>query len=40
MFVIPPYVFHTFEYHTDTILVSLYSNGVELTETDKDIWIE
>lgn len=40
MFFIPPYVFHTFEYHEDTILVSMYSNGVELSETMKDIWTE
>ena len=38
MFVIPPYVFHTFDYHEDTVLVSMYSNGVELSETEKDIW--
>ena len=40
MFFIPPYVFHTFEYHEDTVLVSMYSNGVELSETEKDIWTE
>ncbi len=37
-FVIPPYVFHCFEYHVETILVSLYSDRVELTGTEKDIW--
>lgn len=40
MFFINPYVFHTFEYMEDTILVSMYSNGVELSETEKDIWTE
>ncbi len=38
MFFIAPYVFHTFEYLEDTILVSMYSDGVELSETEKDIW--
>ena len=38
MFLIPPYVFHTFEYHEETTLVSLYSRGVELSESEKDIW--
>ena len=40
MFVIPRHVFHTFAYHEDTTLVSLYSNGVELSPTEKDIWTE
>ena len=40
MFLIHPYVFHTFEYLEDTVLVSMYSNGVELSETEKDIWTE
>ena len=39
-FCIFPFVFHTFEYHEDTVLVSMYSNGVELSETEKDIWTE
>lgn len=38
MFLIPPHVFHTFEYHEETTLVSLYSRGVELSESEKDIW--
>ncbi len=38
MFLIPPNVFHTFDYHEETILVSLYSRGVELSEMKKDIW--
>lgn len=38
MFLIPPFVYHTFEYHEDTVLVSMYSSGVELSETEKDIW--
>ena len=40
MFLVPPYIFHTFEYIEDTVLVSMYSNGVELSETEKDIWTE
>lgn len=38
MFVIPPDVIHTFEYHERTVLVSFYSKGVETSETQKDIW--
>ncbi len=38
MFFIEPYVFHTFEYLEDTILISMYSDGVELSETEMDIW--
>lgn len=38
MFLIPPYVYHTFNYKEDTVLVSMYSNGVELSKTEKDIW--
>ena len=40
MFLIPSFVFHTFEYIEDTILISMYSEGVELSETEKDIWTE
>lgn len=40
MFRVLPYVFHTFSYHEDTLLVSLYSRGVELSGTEKDIWTE
>lgn len=40
MFKIKPLVFHTFEYCEDTILVSLYSNGVEMDNGEKDIWTE
>lgn len=40
MFALPPYVFHTFAYREDTTLVSMYSLGVELSETEKDIWTE
>ena len=38
MFLIPPYVFHTFEYREETLLVSLYSEGVERFGSEKDIW--
>lgn len=40
MFLILPYVFHTFEYREETLLVSMYSDGVELSDTEKDIWTE
>lgn len=40
MFLIRPDVFHTFEYHEETLLISMYSRGVELSETEKDIWSE
>lgn len=40
MFVIPEYVFHTFEYHEDTLLIGMYDNGVELDDGSKDIWSE
>lgn len=40
MFLIPPNVFHTFDYQEETLLVSMYSNGVELSDTEKDIWTE
>jgi len=39
-FMVNPFVFHTFEYLEDTVLVSVYSNGVELSDTEKDIWTE
>lgn len=38
MFIMPEYVFHTFEYHEDTILIGMYDKGVELDENNKDIW--
>ncbi len=38
MFKISPYVYHTFEYTEETLLVSMYSRGVELDEQTKDIW--
>ena len=37
-FSIPSNVFHSFDYQEETILVSMYSRGVELSETEKDIW--
>lgn len=39
-FKLKPYVFHTFEYVEDTTLVSMYSNGVEMANDEKDIWNE
>ena len=38
MFIMPEFVYHTFEYHEDTLLVAMYDNGVELDENTKDIW--
>lgn len=40
MFLINPYVFHTFAYQEETILVSMYENGVEQLDGRKDIWTE
>lgn len=37
MFLIPPGVFHRFDYSEDTVLVGMYDRGVELSETEKDI---
>ena len=39
-FSIGPNVFHTFKYIEDTVLVSMYSEGVEICDGKKDIWIE
>lgn len=38
MFCVKPYVYHTFEYLERTLLVSMYSKGVELDGNVKDIW--
>ncbi|WP_294664362.1 cupin domain-containing protein [uncultured Fusobacterium sp.] len=38
MFLINEFVTHDFIYKEDTILVSLYTNGVELENGDKDIF--
>jgi len=40
MFVIPPYVNHSFVYETDTLLASMYSIGVERPDGTKDIFCE
>ena len=39
-FAVLPGVYHTFEYHEDTLLVSMYSNGVEMESGVKDIWTD
>ena len=39
-FSIGPNVFHTFQYIEDTLLVSMYSRGVEISKTEKDIWVK
>ena len=38
MFLVPPGVAHDFYYTEDTVLVSMYDKGVELSETEKDIY--
>ena len=38
MFLIPKMVSHDFFYTDKTVLVSLYDRGVELSETEKDIY--
>ena len=38
MFVIYPYVVHSLESVSDTILVALYDKGVEKVSGEKDIW--
>lgn len=40
MFVIEELVYHDFRYLSDTILVGMYSNGVELENGEKDIITE
>lgn len=40
MFEIPPFVMHSFLYLEDTLLASMYSNGVELANGAKDIYTE
>lgn len=40
MFEIPPFVIHSFYYTEDTWLASMYSNGVELANGEKDIYTE
>lgn len=38
MFLVPPFVKHSFFYETDTLLASMYSNGVERPDGTKDIF--
>jgi dTDP-4-dehydrorhamnose 3,5-epimerase-like enzyme len=38
MFLVPPYVAHDFLYLTNTILVGMYDNGVELGNGEMDIY--
>lgn len=38
MFLIPELVSHDFYFITDTVLVSMYDNGVELDNGEKDIY--
>lgn len=37
-FRIGPYVTHDFDYAEDTILIAMYSLGVEMNDGEKDIW--
>ena len=39
MFLIPPLVIHSFHYHTDTLLASMYDVGVEFPSGEKDIFV-
>ena len=39
-FLINEYAYHRFEYKEDTILLSMYNNGVVLGNENKDIWNE
>lgn len=39
-FGIEPYDMHSFEFLADTVLVSMYSNGVEKADGTKDIFVE
>ena len=39
-FRVSPYVFHEFYYYEDTLLVSMYSLGVELDDGTKDTYTE
>lgn len=38
MFLIPPFVKHSFYYHTDTLLAGMYDIGVENPDGTKDIY--
>ncbi len=40
MFIIEPYVIHTFDYHEDSVLIGFYDKGVELPDGTKDIIAE
>ncbi|WP_312939675.1 cupin domain-containing protein [Oscillibacter sp.] len=39
MFLVPAEVSHSFDFQTDTLLVSLYDQGVELEDGSKDIHV-
>ena len=40
MFLISPYLMHTFEFLEDTLMVSMYNHGVEHADGTKDIYTE
>lgn len=39
-FCFPPFVKHSFEFESDTVMVALYDKGVELPDGTKDIYTE
>ena len=40
MFLVPPYVMHSFKYKEDSLLVAMYDLGVEYEDGTKDIHTE
>ena len=40
MFLIPPYVIHSFYYLEDTLIASMYDSGVEKPDGTKDIYTD
>lgn len=40
MFLVPPYVSHSFSYLEDTLIASMYDMGVERADGTKDIYTE
>lgn len=40
MFLVPPYVLHSFYYLEDTLIASMYDIGVEYPDGSKDIWTD
>jgi len=38
MFLVPPFIVHSFDFINDTVLVAMYDTGVELSDGTKDIF--